>query len=76
MADKTVILVVPVSVPENLDLDSVDLASFLDRFIDIGLSDLEDTVNDKDFESSEGEKLVVSQVSWGVAGILKPNLDD
>jgi len=61
----TVKLVVTVQAPVEFDLDAVDLAGYLSKFIQIGLSDLEDSVADDDIESSEEEEAVASQVTWG-----------
>lgn len=61
---KTIWLSVPVEVPEDFD-DSIDLAGFLNDFINIGLDDLTDSVEDDEVESSEEEEFVVNQTEWG-----------
>ena len=62
---KTVNLLVPVTVPAGFDLEKVDLAGFLSKFIEIGLEDLQESVADGEIETSEDEELVVSQTDWG-----------
>lgn len=60
---KTVTLSVSVEVPEGIEAEA--LAGYLDRFIDIGLSDLSDTVNDTCLESTEEDEVVASSTKWG-----------
>lgn len=63
---KTVRVVVEVKVPDQLSDDSV--AGYLDKFIDIGMSDLTDSIDDECWELTEEDKLVVASV-WGNAEV-------
>ena len=69
---KEVWLAIPVQVPEDVD---VDLASYLNRFVEIGFTDLTDSVEDQDIESDVDDEIVVQKTSWGVPVFLdkKPN---
>lgn len=66
MAKETVKLSVSVEVPEGFDRDKIDLPSFLSKFIEIGLSDLEESVEDKNIDSSMEEEFVCWRTKWGV----------
>ena len=64
MANKTVYLVVPVEVPDTFEQVD-DLTKYLNKFIEIGLNDLQETVEDENIDSDELDELVATQTEWG-----------
>lgn len=67
---KEVWLAIPVQVSEGVDVDSVDLAGYLSRFIDVGFSDLSDSVEDEEIDSDESDEVVANKTHWGEPVVL------
>lgn len=62
--ENTIHLIVPVKVPAGFDRPD-ELAAYLSKFIDIGLNDLKDSVEDEDLDSEELDEVVVNETEWG-----------
>lgn len=62
--EKSIYLVVPVKLPKGFE-DPADLAKYLNKFIEIGLNDLQETVEDKNIDSDELDQVVANQIEWG-----------
>lgn len=62
---KEVWLAIPVKFPDDIDIDSVDLAGYLNRFVEIGFSDLTDSVGDEEIDSGELDEVVANKTHWG-----------
>jgi len=62
--EKSIYLVVPVKLPKGFE-DPADLTKYLNKFIEIGLSDLQETVEDENIDSDELDELVATQIEWG-----------
>lgn len=61
--DNNFYLVVPVTIPESIQPE--DLVSYLNKFIEIGLNDLKETVDDENIESDELDEVIVNETTWG-----------
>lgn len=62
--ENTIYVVVPVKVPEGFALTD-ELAKYLNKFIEIGLTDLQETVEDEEIATDEEDELVATQTEWG-----------
>lgn len=63
MANKTVYVVVPVEVPETFE--QVDnLAGYLNKFIEIGINDLQEAIEDPDISSDNTDVLIAEKITW------------
>ena len=61
-------LEIPVQVPNGLD---IDLAAYLERFLEIGFDDLNESVNDRDIESDLDDEILLEKTVWGSPIVLK-----
>lgn len=61
----TIHLVVPVRVSKTF-INPDALATYLNKFIEIGINDLWDSVGDDGIESEELDKAVLKQTEWGI----------
>lgn len=64
MAKKTVWVRVPVEFPEKIELD---VAGYVNKFLSIGLADLQDSLEDSEMELSDDDKIVAEHCNFGVA---------
>jgi len=60
----TVWVLIPVQVPGGEDLD---ITGYVNNFISIGLTDLQESVDDPNIDSSEDDELVVKKCVFGEA---------
>ncbi len=65
---KEVWLTVKVDVPN--DFDPTVLPGFLDKFVDIGISDLQDSCYDENLDMTEEER-IVAKAEWGSVHLLE-----
>lgn len=61
-------LAVKVEVPDNFDLR--DLPGFMDKFVDLGLSDLRDSCDDENMDTTEEDR-IVAKADWGSVHLLE-----
>lgn len=61
-------LAIPVKVQGKLD---IDLAHYLERFLEIGFEDLNESVNDNDIESDADDEILLEKTTWGIPIVLK-----
>ena len=59
-------LTVCVDVPDDFDANEIDLVNFLSQFLEIGMNDLKDSVEDEDIESTPEEIVVATSTQWSV----------
>jgi len=60
---KTVYVVVPVEVPETFT-DTENLPTYLNKFIEIGINDLQEAIEDPDIGSDDTDVLIAEKITW------------
>jgi hypothetical protein len=55
-----------VDIPDNFDANEIDLMEFLNQFLEIGINDLKDSVQEEEVESTPEEILVATSTKWSV----------
>jgi hypothetical protein len=55
-----------INVPDDFDANEIDLSKFLNQFLEIGINDLKDSVEEKEIESTPEEILVATSTQWSV----------
>lgn len=59
-------LTVCVEINDDFDTNEIDLVNFLNQFLEIGMNDLKDSVEDEDIESTPEEIVVATRTKWSV----------
>jgi hypothetical protein len=67
---KTVWVAIPVQVPEGAD-PHLDLPGYLNRFVSIGMNDLQETVDDPNMDMSDDDILVAEKCQFGQPKIVE-----
>ena len=68
MAENKVVWVgIPVQVPAN---DEIDVAGYLNKFIEIGLNDLQESIDDEGIDNDNDDFIILSQIVFGQPQVI------
>ena len=69
MAENKVVWVgIPVQVPAAND--EIDVAGYLNKFIEIGLNDLQESIDDEGIDNDNDDFIILSQIVFGQPQVI------